>query len=1334
MPKLWGRFNRLIVPLFTMLALLVLFGIYQRYYVQSQEAYLTEHGFRILAAVGRQLDAYIDSITKTVEAARDKEVPASAYLRHFIPRLLTNLSPGDLCFEHTGNDQSHQCPEKIEAKVFSLQFGSESGLFLRTFERFPVAGRVRLDSGLRDLLNFGDEYFDDILIANPRGQVLFQKSQDNRIVNLVHLTSALTHSEAGQPGGAGGFPRAKEQVADQPPSEDATWKALSESSNVIEVKVASGSYRLFVEPFRLSSDGRPGEPLVLCGLWRTERLSSDSFEMPYSYVVWFGLTCVATGCFLWPFLKINYMSRTERLRQRDGWLLVFSIFLGTTSVTLIILNGAYASQIEKEIDHDLGVIAKQIQKNVNLEIKKALEELATLSATPQVKESAENPSWKPRTEILSPKSPVAVPDLESYPFFDFAFWLNSSGLQKVKFTSDDTPTPQTYLGEYPFFKAANDKNAANVDDKKVANGDDKDANAGDDLIARSEACSSTPEHATTASSSGQTRCIKRYSLEARISPNTGRFYTLIAAPFTKSGLAVQALAIRPLSLVDPVLPPNFGFAVLERDGRVLFHSNALRNLSENFIQECKDPSFVHAALSTQWPQYVDMVYSGRDRRALLTKVTGLAPEPLTLVVFHNVDIDRTVELAIVIIVSVLMGLCGLVILAAAVIDGLRDAPYPPEWVWPRRDNSTRYALILATNGLLVLTFLVKYSEFWEMGLLAVTLGVVLAGIVFTYCFVAIESIPKALGRSLRGLESYSRYIYVAAGVSLLAVTTVVPTFGFFKFAHDAASELATKHEQMTLLNVLADRENRIVGYSHAWAPGWITQRRKESLDRYDTLSLSLFKYQDIAKDPSGDSEASWHQRFDQVLASAFRLFPTNQLGIEMRMLPFESASNSEPDVASTSNSKPHAQFYELGDDEFRVKFRGQSVDASFAKWPNGGLRGSWIFLGLTLFLVGCWVTLLTKRIVLPGGLGFLPFEEVDGATIGVITTSALVLRDPGRGTISPLIGIAGTDYVDLQANFENPWSKLSANDNVVVLDHFDFNINNRWSNLARLQLVERLLYKEGRRVIIGSSVDPVAYLSEGDFGILADSAPGAAELLGRWKLVMSSFRLMSIKDRTRDTLVAEFKELIEKGGTQVAQSACWIKEECDHTPFLRELGLTLLARLAKRPKLKSGGELDPHQLRDEVQGRASSYYEALWSTLTSSERLVLYQLREDGWANPSNGQAIRQLLRKGILCFKPMPRIMNESFRLFAFKAQDQNEIADWERQGRESSWRTVKFSIITIAVTLAAWLLYAQKDLFQSAIGYVVAIGGAVAAISNLLGSFKGRPGTVPKAPDVVT
>jgi hypothetical protein len=693
-----------------------------------------------------------------------------------------------------------------------------------------------------------------------------------------------------------------------------------------------------------------------------------------------------------------------------------------------------------------------------------------------------------------------------------------------------------------------------------------------------------------------------------------------------------------------------------------------------------------------------------------------------LVEFRDVDVDNTVNLTIVLIVSVLLWCYGLIIIIAAVIDHLRCAHYPPEWVWPCRDKSASYLFILVVNGFLLVAFFRKYWQLWELSLLLFTVSVALLGIlsIFLTYVLSMKPLAKRLNWLTSSIGRYYRSVYVAAGVSLLAVTVIVPTFGFFKFAHDAASEMATKHQQLALLERRLSRAGRISGLN-LWAEKWRRKRHDEALDRYDTLALELFKVKDssVGGNPREDSPQDFHLSFDQYLDRALRLVPGSQLASEMRMLPFESRSNRSS----------YAQFYELRHETFRVSVSDQkvdsdrSLDASFTTLSASIVDGSWKWLAVIMVLVGCWVSLLTERMLFAGD--FMPLDEVDWKTTDDLSTNLLVLCEAWRGSRKALPGVG---YVDLRTCLLRLGSSVRDQRRVVVLDHFDFNMNERRSNVTRLQLLERLLYEEERRVIILSSLDPVTYLADSEFGVLADNNQAAAALLVRWKQVMSSFRpVILITDPTRKKL-EEDCERVSQESKEAKRLAEWVRKECEHTPYLREVGLNVLA------KPRPGGECNLRQLQQEVGACVRSYYEALWSTFTRGERLVLYQLSHDGWANPKNDLAILQLRRKGILCTKPMLRIMNESFRVFATKAQDQNEIGEWEREGKESSWRTVRFSLVTIAFTLAVWLLYVQKDLFQAAIGYIVALGAAVAAISNLFGAFRGRPAAAPKGPDVAT
>jgi hypothetical protein len=1287
MPKT-GRFNSFIVPLVTWVVLLIPFAIYQRYYVKAQQAYLTEHGFRLLAAVGRQVDTYISWASTAATTAKKKSDHESGnkseiygdYLKDFLPDVDANLT-----FSPEG---------PIATNTFSLEFGQGSNPFQRTFGKVPISGKLNLNKGIKDRLNFGEDYFDDILIANLNGEVLFQRSGDTTIANLEQLVSTaagqeLTKQPADNKSDNKSANKSENESANKskpdPPNSAPSFEKLSQFSNVLEIKVAGDDYKLFLQPFQLTpAETQPfGEKLVLAGMWRSERLNSDSFALPYSTVIWFVLSCVGVGCFAWPFLKINYMGRTERLRQIHGWLLVLSVFMGTTTAILMVLNASYSSQVEKQIDEDLSTLSKGIQANVETELRKALNQLDEMSRYPEVEKLANKP-WNAQTSILNNEHYLP----RQYKYFEMAFWTDRAGIQLAKFTVDKHNTPQTPVQNRPYFKDL----LANDQLKKF-------------LLDKSDKPSFVIPTLATLDN-------HQYSLQPMTSPTTGLFMTVIAAPYplATSKIMSQVLVFQPLSLVDSVLPPNFGFAVLAGDGQVLFHSNPLRNLSENFIRECKDPSVMQSAIFSKSPQKLNIVYSGKDRRALVSKLEHLAPEPTTLVVFHNTEVNRTVNLAVILILSVLLSFYTLAIVIAAVIDLLIGKPYPPKFIWPRAECSHRYVFIVIVNSLLLVLYLKLYSDKYELPLLGWTIGALAAGIICTLALLLIKRKRSVEDVISDRLAPQFTYIYVAAAVSLLLVITMIPCFGFFKFAHDAASELALKHEQLTVFHDVSERESRIKNYyQDIKAPSNIVgDRMAEKLDRYDGLpqfiSFDQFKGSSQGHEDTqvtGHEEASW---FDQWLIWASESFPSNKLGSEMRMLQFDSSDASQ------------AKWDELSDNRFRLNIGDFHLDSCYSKWSGLG-PGAQSCLMLLAGLLGGWFFQLVKKIFVQGKQP-QSLDHVDWQSADEIQGNYLVLTQPQSATCSGLKGKAGIEWFDLQVDLERHDEKYVSRNSVVILDQFDFDMFDRQHNEQRLQLLERLL-RDQRQVVLVSSIDPLYFFSEADSAILADNSQTAAELLGRWAKLMSTFRPVTLS-ASRTEFDAQLQLAPDHPQERMAR---WIKDECGHTAYLRDLGIALFHTH------KTSKHFDRRTLCAELTDRAESYYLLLWSSLTVSEHLALYQLARDGWANPKNDRAIRQLQLKGYVRGEPMLRIMNKSFRLFIReRAKNEREIADWEQQGAQSSWRSLKFALIATAVGLAAWLSYAQKDLFQGAIGYVLTLGAAVTAIGNIFGSIKGR---APKAPD---
>ena len=189
-----------------------------------------------------------------------------------------------------------------------------------------------------------------------------------------------------------------------------------------------------------------------------------------------------------------------------------------------------------------------------------------------------------------------------------------------------------------------------------------------------------------------------------------------------------------------------------------------------------------------------------------------------------------------------------------------------------------------------------------------------------------------------------------------------------------------------------------------------------------------------------------------------------------------------------------------------------------------------------------------------------------------------------------------------------------------------------------------------------------------------------------------------------------------------------VRSECDHTAQLRKIGRAMLKEHCYETPMSKA------QFVEKLLDRVDSYYRVLWSTCTKGERLVLFQLAQDGWANPKNERALQQLQRRHIVRRGSGFRIMNDSFCRFVRTAQAPDEVKRWDEEEENSAWSAVKLGLSTALMMFGAWLLYAQQDVFQLGIGYLAALGTASGAILNLVKNFTGRGESGKAGPEIKT
>jgi hypothetical protein len=1233
MRKTGEKFQKAITVLITWGLLLSLFVAYERYFVTGQEAFLKEKAFHSLKRLSGELNAQIQRArlsTKSFVKLGQDDHP-----KEFLELYLKDALTKDSIDAASTRVDKLGCGIRSKQHGLTLTFSCIAGDPIYTLDLAPW-----IKTAFQPL---GGE-FDDVLIADATGRVLFQKSSS--VPSITDLKSLVIQ------GGSESKQKSSESSSTNNPAEEANdnldnagkkkdnadgdlppdpdtrrFKKLTDASYFTNTTLAGLSYKLFSVPALGNiEDSSPDNrwSFVVCGLRRSDVFESDSHAIPYSSLIWATLIGVAIFTLSWPLAKLRYMSNTERFTPKEGWFLVMTMALAATSITLMLLNASYTSQAQSETDRHLRDLAHEIKDNLRNEMGLASNQIQELN--PEREQKTLTPDYLDK----------GSQSLDTYPFFDIAFWVDRSGEQVRKIDLRHAATPIVNVGQFPSFTKV-------VTDEEWPPG-------------------------TPASSSAA----KRYYLDPEISTTTAEFSPALAVPFTmpsKEGIKVQVLSVRPMSLVEPILPPGYGFAVIDRDCGVLFHSEVFRNKRDNFCQESKGNSELDPWLFGANDGLIDISYAGRPERAFITSMPPVemrngatlqfAEGPVHLIVFRIADYALTLNLAIVLVCAILLGLYFLVLLAATIVYlsvrgplHLIDAPRP---FWPCAENGLKYVEIFAANAIILLSYWLLYSHLYEAPLLSLTSLTaalcVLSAILKLSCpgrvlfrlgwtLIAISAIvliaivvigngvnpgselnewlapvwlvgiggvvavllscpfhwgehlcariPRLSARAEHSVQTHLAATYSLAALTVITAVSMVPCVGCFKFAFDAVSEMALKHDELELSQSLLARRDRIESYYSGLGPERrphihcaATQRIDKTLDRYD----KDFGFYYTNEPKLGSSTAPQSNRCDPIkpqdeansvtesinvaieraIAAAVLVFPANPLGAEMSKLGVASSKGEE-----YSFSEPEANRFKLTWTPGST-LSGLAVDSRYSKW--GGLR--WWGNGFALLLwclLGVWLTRVLRKIFLTDVQKLTASDIVSWKNVSDIRGNFLVvgLAKSGKSeSLRSIAGLSSKNRWDLRVELKrimsgSPYPDPESAGSVVIIDEFDFNLKDREYNLVRLNLLEHVLYESECRVVLVSSVDPLYFLVEGAPGILSDATEPemARKLLDRWARVLSNFERVRTGSPGNPEFRKKVKEFIRSHPDR-RESALWVRQECHGTSILRKIGSNVLDELER---------------------------------------------------------------------------------------------------------------------------------------------------------------------------
>jgi hypothetical protein len=720
--------------------------------------------------------------------SRQKNLAAAAlYFRTYLSRVST-VPP-----------QHRVEPEKCaDLDLLTLKWIATPGPFLEVQCRVnPELGedwkyggiaKLNLESWIRSSFSSLDrEYFDSVLIADSTGEVLYESGPTNIHLREIQTVEPFTIDSSQFPGESqiAGLSAEQSHFANGSGNTEAIRRAhslrdVSGATTVGRISVDGEDYILFTEPIRdspqLTVEDSSGNArvLILCGLVRASRFQVASHALSYTTLIRGALILLTLFSLSWPLFKLEYMNSKERFRAKHGAYLCGAILAVAACVTLMVINECYLATTADESDVELRSLAGAIKQNVTSEFERAFTQLNNLGpiasrsvkrtpVTPPADRSLslpkereyvlghqlcysvnifdENTEWSNCTDEKMPTQMYSA-----YGYFELALWSDCQGTQLVKLTA--RPVPTISISEMPAPNFARSLSATRM--AAISGPQPWRKNWSNEGGERG--CAASSLQLGEDEKGNYVDELKERNTEVRISTNTGENVVFVSSPFvgdvtankTDKKIAVQAIAFRPMALIDPVLPPHFSFAVIDHNCRVLFHESAIRNLRENFCDNSRDSAELAPWLRNGADQPLTVTYQGSEERAFITTLPikaisteGYPDGKAYLIVFREPGVDSAVDVAIMLLCAVPLGLYFIAIFTMSFVylgaRSIAGKNYPPEAVWPDLRKAGKYSQVAAFNFVAVGLFWVFYGRLYQARVVVLAFVILMLVILFTIC-------------------------------------------------------------------------------------------------------------------------------------------------------------------------------------------------------------------------------------------------------------------------------------------------------------------------------------------------------------------------------------------------------------------------------------------------------------------------------------------------------------------------------------------------------------------------------------------------------------------------
>jgi hypothetical protein len=516
------------------------------------------------------------------------------------------------------------------------------------------------------------------------------------------------------------------------PSKDTTLNSKGNlyASQIIERQFAGIDYKLFVQPVKLDN----GIQLVVIGLLSNDNFFHIKTRLPPRLVL-FLITVFICILVTFPILKLYQLGEEDRLTLTDA--------ISVTIVSMLLMAMLFLSFVKygkafsNPNRHARTTLANKIKEQFLAEITRNYNALTDLNHLIETN-SICNQDYYSITDIKQKKNQndcfdeinriVAGIDL------DRVFWIDSLGREFRTWKASKLET--VFPGQ--FNERAYFKNILEEKDTYVLNG-------------------KGPLY-----------------VEQVISWISGNFLTDISIPSNFDSAKVVAVSFRTESLKSSRIPPGYTFAMIDPAGRVLYHSDATKNLNENLFDEFSDMNDLKARMKTGDSSSFNTEYFGREYNVQMAAVGGGLPyylvimEDLAFDEYRDINVySFTVAMQAFLFILVTVQVV-IMFLASAKRSAFKGQIFETDWIGPRKSSNWQY---INSAGFNIALFLVLCIYPYEtvvcrifMLLVSVSCMPIFLNILFAYKY--------------HGKKSPSKWYKIRAGAYGSAIPLIVSILAF----------------------------------------------------------------------------------------------------------------------------------------------------------------------------------------------------------------------------------------------------------------------------------------------------------------------------------------------------------------------------------------------------------------------------------------------------------------------------------------------------------------------------------------------------------------------------